>query len=135
VKTASAAVADGFYPPTAASQLRVPKPRTASEAEHALIALHEEARALVRERLGGQAVAPLCVMHRTLVDRFPDEWLLRWNLLEALVRLGAAEHPTAHSLTQELERLELRYAHREPIATGLAYLRALTAGGAATGTK
>ena len=135
VITASAAVADGFYPPTAAAQLRVPKPRTASEAERALIALHEEASALLRDRLGGQAVARLCAMHRTLADRFPDEWLLRWSVLEALVSLGAAEHPTAQSLTRELEHLELRYAHREPIATGLAYLRALTGARSAASTR
>jgi phenylalanine-4-hydroxylase len=126
VATASALIANGYYPATAMSQLRVPKPRTATEAEQILIALHDEVSAHLRDRLGGQAVARFREMHRTLTAHFPDEWLLRWNLLEALVRLGAAQDATSRSLTRELEQLEIRYQHREPIATGLAYLRAIT---------
>ncbi|HEX3595186.1 MAG TPA: hypothetical protein VHU80_08795, partial [Polyangiaceae bacterium] len=55
---------------------------------------------------------------------FPDEWLLRWNLLESLVKLGERPDLVAR-LERDLERLELHFERREPIATGLAYVRSL----------
>ncbi|HEX5657961.1 MAG TPA: aromatic amino acid hydroxylase [Polyangiales bacterium] len=122
VVTASAAVPDGFYPATPFAGTRVPKPRSYADAERHLLALHEQVTELMQARLGAEAVRPL---HRAL-DLYPHEWLLRWNLLEALVVAGQSRHALARTLGEELEQLELRYAHREPIATGLAQLRALT---------
>jgi hypothetical protein len=48
---------------------------------------------------------------------------LRWNLLEDLYKVGSGSLPLADSLRTQLERLELRFQEREPIATGLRYLR------------
>ncbi|MET0341516.1 MAG: aromatic amino acid hydroxylase [Polyangiales bacterium] len=126
VVTASAAVPEGFYPATPFAGTQVPTPRTHGEAERRMIALHEQVRALVHAQLGARGLAPLEAMHATLLAHHPDEWLLRWNLLEALLTAGQRDAPLARTLTEELERLEIRYAHREPIATGLAQLRALT---------
>jgi hypothetical protein len=61
-------------------------------------------------------------MHQTLEAHFPNEWLLRWNLLESLLKLGY-QGKLVPQLEEELERLEIRFDHVEPIATGLSYLR------------
>jgi hypothetical protein len=80
--------------------------------------------ASLRECFGADVVPRFEAIHAVLRERHPDEWLLRWNLLESLVKLGQVESLGA-ALTHDLELLELRFAHREPIATGLAYLRSI----------
>jgi hypothetical protein len=59
-----------------------------------------------------------------LVRNYPTEWLLRWNLLESLMKLGVRGE-LAVTLERELELLERHYQGREPIASGLTYLTAL----------
>jgi hypothetical protein len=62
------------------------------------------------------------------LDRvYPDDWLLRWNLLESLVKV-AEQGPLTNRLTEQLELLEVKHLHREPIATGLSTIRSLVAG-------
>jgi hypothetical protein len=53
--------------------------------------------------------------------RFEHDWLLRWNLLESLQKLGVENRVTAE-LRRELEQLEVHYQYRQPIASGLSYL-------------
>ncbi|HTA92276.1 MAG TPA: aromatic amino acid hydroxylase [Polyangiaceae bacterium] len=127
VVTAHAGALDpAFFPPSAASGARVPKPVTLSEREQALLALYERAVHAFREHLGSSVVAPFTGIHSALSRDFADEWLLRWNLLECLCKLG--EHGALSSALQaELAALEIRFAHREPIASGLRYLSALAA--------
>jgi hypothetical protein len=61
------------------------------------------------------------------LDRdYPDEWLLRWNLLESLIK-ARDRGPTAGALRGALERLEVDFDHRQPIASGLRYLANLAA--------
>jgi hypothetical protein len=144
VRTAAADAPRGYHRETEFPDRRVPKPRTYSAAQTELIALQAEARALLRGEFGSQAEARIDALDAVLEARYPDEWLLRWNLLEALYELGltskrrsvpvAAAGATRHArpeqpslatmLEAQLERMEIRFAHREPIATGLKYLRA-----------
>lgn len=124
VITAHAAPPQGYYTATEFPQTRVPKPRVLSPEQRALLDIYEEALAALRESFGSAVVARFEAIHRTLTERYPDEWLLRWNLLESLLKLSAGAGLCAQ-LADELEQLEIRYAHREPIATGLAYLRGL----------
>lgn len=115
---------------------RVPRPRTRGAAERAMVQMFEEAHALFHARAGTRAADAVERMVRTLDAHYEDEWLIRYELLAGLVRAGepgeagqgpqdtaALAHKLAHKLARDLERLELRYARREPIATGLAYLR------------
>jgi hypothetical protein len=44
--------------------------------------------------------------------------------LESLVKVGAQGALAAH-LTRDLELLEIKHLHLEPIATGLAHIRSL----------
>ncbi|HET9930522.1 MAG TPA: aromatic amino acid hydroxylase, partial [Polyangiaceae bacterium] len=119
------AVDPGFYSETEFTGTRVPKPRVFSEREWALMDLYEAAS---RAHRGGAAAvrADFPAIHRKLAQSFPDEWLLRWNLLESLLK--ADVDPSLRSaLGSELEELELRFERKEPIASGLRYLSRLAA--------
>jgi phenylalanine-4-hydroxylase len=124
VLTAHARPPEGFYAETELATTQVPKPRQLDAAQRELITLYDRALAALQNAFGTDVVPELERVHRTLCEQYPDEWLLRWNLLESLVKLGQGASLTSQ-LTRELQQLELRYAHREPIATGLRYLRSL----------
>ncbi len=127
VVTAHAGAVDAaFFPESEPSGARVPKPRTIAERERALLALYERALAAFREQLGSSVVSAFASIHGELTAEFSEEWLLRWNLLESLCKLGE-RGPLARTLEAELAALEIRFSHREPIATGLRYLSGLAA--------
>ncbi|HEX4339664.1 MAG TPA: aromatic amino acid hydroxylase [Polyangiaceae bacterium] len=124
VETAWAGAPDAFFPDSPASTVTVPKARTFSEPELEMIALYDRAITAFGSSFGSATVAELAVILAQLDDSFPDEWLLRWNLLESLAKLGEGSD-LAGRLERDLERLELRYDGKEPIATGLDYVRSL----------
>jgi phenylalanine-4-hydroxylase len=123
------ALEPAFYPATEASGASVPRPGTLAARERALLSLYERAIEAFRVHAGSSALPVFRAIHRELDAHFPDEWLLRWNLLECLCKWG--EQRSSGSLGPELERellaLELKFAHREPIASGLRYLASLAA--------
>ena len=129
--TAHAGASDpAFFPELEPSGLRVPKPREYEPRERALLDLYERAIEAFRTRLGSAAVPAFRAVHAELSQSFPDEWLLRWNLLECLYKCGEAEgdaQTLSQALRRELLSLELKFAHREPIASGLRYLSSLAA--------
>jgi len=127
VVTAHAGAADpAFFAESTPSAARVPKPRSFAERERALLALYDRAIAAFRGQLGSAVVTAFAPILAELDRQFSEEWLLRWNMLECLVKLG--EHgPLATTLETQLARLEVRFSHREPIATGLRYLASLAA--------
>ncbi len=115
----------GCEPATDPSGARVPKPRSFDAAQREVLALYDRALAAFRT-LGGRELEAACAAVVARLDAaHPDEWLLRFNLLESLVKAGEGAALQAE-LVAELQRLELRFGGREPIATGLAYVRALT---------
>jgi len=120
------AIDPAFFPETEASGVRVPKPRTMAEGERALLALYERAVAALKDTLGSSVEVAFAAIHRELAANFADEWLLRWNLLESLCKLGQ-RGALSRTLEEELALLEVRFAYREPIATGLRYLASLAA--------
>jgi phenylalanine-4-hydroxylase len=124
VVTAHARPPRGYYPATEFADTSVPKPRTRDAAQRELVQLHEQSLCALRECFGAEVVPRFEAIYRTLAERHPQEWLLRWSLLENLIKLGQGAD-LKQCLVSDLEQLELRYAHREPIATGLAYLRRL----------
>ncbi len=95
----------------------VPTVRTLTEHDRALRALYARADNAWRTLSGEEARAALIDVRNTLDAKFPDDWLLRWNLLESLLKLGETQHTAA--LKRDLERLEDQHARRQPIATGL----------------
>ena len=120
------AIDPSFFPETEATGVRVPKPRTMAEGERALLALYERAVAALRGTLGSSVDVAFAGIYRELAANFADEWLLRWNLLESLCKHGQ-RGALSRTLEEELARLEVRFAYREPIATGLRYLASLAA--------
>jgi phenylalanine-4-hydroxylase len=113
------AVDPTYHAETSFPHVRVPKPRTVSARENELTRLYERIAAAGR---APAALAELTSVHDELARAYPDEWLLRWNLLERALQIPAAR-PFARGIAAELETLEVRFERREPIAMGLAYLR------------
>lgn len=100
----------------------VPKARSRTRAALELEQLYAQARCA---RQGGPgARATLQRVQRELDARYPHEWLLVWNVLEALVDLGINDASLLAGLERRLGELEEHYAGRHPIALGLGYLRA-----------
>jgi hypothetical protein len=113
-----------YHPILHAPHGLVPRPRTRSSAERQLLMLYERALESWRAQ-GSDVIRTFDEIHEALNRHFPDEWLLRWNLLESLLKIGSTNvlHSSGQSLAarvqRELEALEIRYRHKEPIATGL----------------
>jgi len=121
--TAEAGAIDpSFFPETDFPGTRVPKPRELPQSELGLLELYEAAWRAHHE--GKSAVADVYpLVHQRLGREFPKEWLLRWNLVETLQKLGA-DPELAATMRRELEALEVIHRYEQPIATGLRYLAA-----------
>jgi phenylalanine-4-hydroxylase len=119
--TAHAGAADPkYHSETAFSSVKIPRPRALPLRELRLQALYEQAeRAHQAGRARMQAEFPRLL--EVLARDHPEEWLLRWNLLESLLKTGD-DGRMVETLRSDLERLELQFDHREPIASGLRYL-------------
>jgi len=120
VTAEAGAVDPGFYPNQDFPGKRVPKPHDVPMRDRDLLGLydaalraHHDGAAEVRRHFPG--------IHATLARDFPDEWLLRWNLVESLQKL-AVDPELAATLCAELEVLEASLKGEQPIATGLGYL-------------
>lgn len=124
---AHAGAPSDFYPETALPPTRVPKAHASAPRERGLLSLYERSLAALRSALGADVVPVFERVHRELAESFPDDWLLRWNLLESLQKLGAGASLAAE-LGRELEELEVHYHYRQPIASGLSYLRRVAPG-------
>jgi phenylalanine-4-hydroxylase len=105
----------------APSERTGPATRQLSANERRLRELYEQAEGAWRQRFGASFVRTYERVQQELDRHFPDEWLLRWNLLENLLELGETDR--TERLAGQLERLEERFAGKEPIATGLRSLR------------
>jgi phenylalanine-4-hydroxylase len=120
------AVDPTFHGETAFPDVRVPKHRSSSEREAAVIALYGRLAAL-REGRDKAAKEPSALLgalesvHGVLARDYPREWLLRWNLLEQALAVPGGD-ALSRTLAAELEALEVEFERREPIAMGLKYL-------------
>jgi phenylalanine-4-hydroxylase len=122
VVSAAAGAPTGLEAPTAPAGTRVPKARQFSPRDQALITLYDRALTAFASR-DARAMEGTCADIVARLDaRHRDDWLLRWNLLESLIKAQAASRLRA-KLATDLARMEKRYRGLEPIATGLGYLR------------
>lgn len=118
---AGASVA-AFHPETEFPKTRVPRARQLPQDERQLEELYQRAIDCWQRVHGGGVIPVFEDIHDELERHFSDDWLLRWNLLECLVKLG--DHsPLRAKLERRLADLEARFGHREPIATGLSSLQ------------
>ena len=111
-----------YHPPTERRGVRVPKPRRLPPHEAGLLSLYERAQSVLRGGSTEQVRTEFARVHQRLGSEFQGEWLLRWNLLESLLKLGEKD-TLSRTLSEELEALEVRYEYRQPIDSGLRYLR------------
>jgi phenylalanine-4-hydroxylase len=118
---AHAGAPSDFYPQTELPETRVPKAHSIRPRENDMLELYGAALGALRSSLGSDVVPVFERVHRALNERFEHDWLLRWNLLESLQKLGL-DTPLAGELRRELEQLEVHYHYRQPIASGLSYL-------------
>jgi phenylalanine-4-hydroxylase len=123
VVTAHAGAVDAkYHADTQFSDVRVPRPRDSPPDERAVLDLY--ARAEAAYHAGAPAMAEVFPqIHGALERDCPQEWLLRWNLLESLLRTTPAS-ALAKALWAELEQLEVALDRKQPIASGLRYLSA-----------
>jgi phenylalanine-4-hydroxylase len=124
---AHAGAPSDFFSETELPQTAVPKAHSVRPREDALVQLYETSLGALRSSLGSEVVPVFERVHHQLAAHFEHDWLLRWNLLESLqkLRLNA---PLMDELRGELERLELYYERRQPIASGLKYLARVASG-------
>lgn len=109
-----------YYPETAFSSVRIPRARRYAPREQRLQSLYAQAERA--HRRGAESVrAAFPHVFDVLVRKYPGEWLLRWNLLESLLK-ARESGPIVGAVRADLEALEVGYDHRQPIASGLAYL-------------
>jgi phenylalanine-4-hydroxylase len=122
---AHAGAPSDFFPETALPETRVPAARSLPPRESELLMLYEQALAALRSTLGTDVVPVFERLHRQLCRDFEHDWLLRWNLLESLKKIGHAG-PLSAALERELIELESHFEGRQPIASGLRYLASLS---------
>jgi phenylalanine-4-hydroxylase len=122
VVSAWAGAADpAFWPASAFSNVRVPRPTQVQTPEGRLLELFATVAELHRENSELSLLRRVGEIYAELSGAHPDEWLLRWNLLELVSRRdGGAE--LSERLRRDLLRLETRFHHEQPIASGLRYL-------------
>lgn len=104
---------------------RVPRPQWMNPRDRQMLSLYEEAVDAWRTSSGGALVAAFERISRKLDCEYPDDWLLRWNLLESLVKVREGASALAKKLTLELDALDIKYSHKEPISAGLASIRSM----------
>lgn len=112
-----------YWPPTEFSAVRVPRRRARSGDESRLIELYRQALALWHRPSEPDLGQGFEQIHDVLQHDFPADWLLRWNLLECLRKLGS-EMPLGGVLRRELLEIESHAPRDLPITTGLRYLDA-----------
>jgi phenylalanine-4-hydroxylase len=114
VSSVRAGAEDGRYWPEADyPPITAPSRHAHALPQRGLEALYERAAQCVPE--------DVAELHDALQRAHPDEWLLRWNLLELLTDRGL-DAPRRRQLIAELWRLEERFERKNPIAMGLQYL-------------
>lgn len=112
-----------YHAETSFPEKRVPVRRRLSKEERSLLKLYEQAEHVHHERTPALP-SEFSRIHAELHSSYPAEWLLRWNLLESLLK-AHSESPLRGVLTDELQALEARFEGREPITSGLHYLSEL----------
>ena len=114
---------DPAYWPVDDSKAATAPTRRSREGEDAqILDLYHEALQLWENPQADDLVARFCDLADALSESFPEKWLLRWNLLECLHKVGRAGEELAVRLREELLAIEKRRPRDLPISMGLRYL-------------
>jgi phenylalanine-4-hydroxylase len=110
----------GFWPAATYPETKTPARGPEDARQRARRILYERA-AQASEREGRAVQRSLGAVHAVLRREHPQEWLLRWNLLEGLRALDV-DPARRLALVSELWQLEHELDGKYPIAMGLRYL-------------
>lgn len=122
VRAAFAGPADtSWFPDTSFPEQRVPSPHQRAGDDAALLGLYRRALRLWEKPEATDLLPGFEAIGEALRDEFPDDWLLRWNLLECLAKAGKGE-ALAGQLRAELLEIEQRFPSEAPVSTGLRFL-------------
>ena len=126
VTAAHAGASDpSFWPPSEFPERRTPPPRIRPESERGRVALYQEALRLWERPASPELVPGFTRIAHALGAEYPHDWLLRWNLLESLRKLGAGVVLSSR-LRDDLLDVEAATpgdaATKAPIERGLRYL-------------
>lgn len=125
-RTAYAGVADpNFWPITQYRDKQVPPANQKLDAKtQALHEMYRSARDTFQQGDNECSMALFQEIHQSLQRDYPEHWLLRWNLLECLVKMQSRD-PMVNTLRRELLEIESRHYEEAPISMGLRYLDAV----------
>ena len=124
VRAAFAGPADpGFHADTEFSARHVPSRKVYTDETARLLSLYRSALRLWEKPEAPELVTGFEELEDALCEEFPDNWLLRWNLLECLSKLGRGAE-LASRLRGRLLEVEGRFPDDAPVSTGLRFLDA-----------
>lgn len=122
VSTCHAGPADlAYWPSSQFSAESYPPQRTLSGKNAALAALYQQAVDAWRQDLPSM-VTQFSQIHTDLCQNHPEEWLLRWNILECLVKADRHACDLAQKIIAELSIRAAQEPSDGPLAFGLSYL-------------
>ena len=110
-----------YWPETEFPERGVPPRRRREGVQGRLLGHYRDALALWERPDSPELVSRFGEMAAALERDFPDEWLLPWNLLECLLKLGRGG-ALAPRLRRHLLEIESRFPTEAPITTGLRHL-------------
>lgn len=110
-----------YYENSEPSTERVPHRRVYPAHEARMIELYARALAAHQVPSSSAMLAVFRELHEVLQLDYPRDWLLRWNLLESLVKRDL-RGDLADALQAELTLLEREFHGEQPIASGLRHL-------------
>jgi phenylalanine-4-hydroxylase len=112
-----------YWPATRMSSRTVPKRKQYTSGQAELLDLYRQALQAWQggSRQAEEAVVEFTRIHQRLDLEFPDEWLLRWNLLESLIKAAAGPQLQA-TLVARLKEIETARFRELPIGMGLRFL-------------
>ncbi len=108
-------------PETAFSTRRIPVRRSRRGEDARLLALYRRALRLWDKPESRELVPGFEEIGEALCAEFPDDWLLRWNLLESLCKTGRGA-ALGDQLRRQLLEIERRFPADAPVSTGLRFL-------------
>lgn len=122
VRSACAGSSDpDYWPATEFSGRVVPAPRARTGAVAELLELYHRSLEIWKNPQDPTLEARFAEITDVLDRAFPNEWMLRFNLLECLRKVGACG-PLAGRLREKLLEIESRAYDTVPATTALAYL-------------
>ena len=122
VITAYAGVADlSYWPATELKDKKVPSFSPMDPQNQRLHEMYRQALRTIKSADTEEILALFRSLHEELQSHYPEHWLLRWNLLETLVKMDRGVILTAQ-LKKELLEIESRHYEEAPISMGLKYL-------------